>query len=93
MAVPVHMNFAISGVERVLCELRAALQRRRQELQLARQGARESLRNEPKGPVAALLLSREMALGAPDRQEAAGTRLRSALKLAQEIRAKLDIGN
>jgi hypothetical protein len=72
--------------------LRAALQRRKQEL-LARQGAWESLRNELKGPVTVLLLSCEMALRAPDLQGAAETKLRSALELAQEIRAKLDIGN
>src|SRR5712692_2547984 len=42
MAIPVHVSFAISGMERVLREVRAALQRRKREVLLARQGAKQA---------------------------------------------------
>lgn len=87
-AMPVHINFAISGVERVLRELRAALHRRKREVMAARQMAEQSLRNELKGPLTALLLSCEMALQASDR-EAADSKIRRAWELAKEVRAKL----
>src|SRR5438309_5535159 len=61
MAIPVHINFAISGMERLIREIRAALYRRKKEGVLARQGAQQALRNELKGTVTALLLSCEMA--------------------------------
>jgi hypothetical protein len=56
LAIPVHVNFAISGTERIVRELRAALQRHKQEVLVARQEAEQALRNELKGTVTALLL-------------------------------------
>jgi len=90
MAIPVHVSFAISGMERVLRELRAALQRRKQEVRLARQGAEQTLRNELKGTVTALLLSCEMALQVPSLPAAAEAKMRAVDRLAQDMRAKLD---
>src|SRR2546428_1227292 len=80
MAIPVHVNFAISGMERLLRELRAALQRRKQEVLLARQGAEEALRNELKGTVTALLLSCEMALQVANPPAAAEAKMRAVYK-------------
>jgi hypothetical protein len=90
MAIPVHVSFAISGMERVLRELRAALQRGKQEVRLARQGAEQTLRNELKGTVTALLLSCEMALQVPSLPAAAESKMRAVDRLAQDMRAKLD---
>jgi hypothetical protein len=90
MAIPIQVNFAISGSERVVRELRAALQRRRKEVQLARQGAQQALRNDLKGTVTALLLSCEMALEVPTVQGVAQTKLRAVYELAQEVRNKLE---
>lgn len=91
MAVPVHVNFGISGMERIVRELRLALHRRKQELHLARQGAQQALRSELKSTVTALLLSCEMALRTPNLETAAEAKMRSAYQLAQELRAKLEI--
>lgn len=90
MAIPVHLNFAISKMDRVVREVRAALQRRKKEVKLARQGAQQALRNELKGTVTALLLSCEMALQVPNLQEAAEAKMRAVYDLAQEVRSKLD---
>jgi hypothetical protein len=91
MAIPVHINFAISGMERLIREIRAALHRRKKEAVLARQGAQQALRSELKGTVTALLLSCEMALQAPNLETSAEGKMRAVYKFAQEMRAKLDV--
>jgi hypothetical protein len=90
-AIPVYVNFAISGIERVVRELRAALHRRKREVLMARQAAEQNLRNELKDTVTALLLSSEMALRAPDLSEAASGRLQAVHELAETLRGKLRI--
>jgi|SRR5882672_266040 len=87
-AIPVYVNFAISGFDRVVRELRSALHRRKREVIVARQAAEQTLRNELKGPVTALLLSCEMALEAQD-LVTAEAKIRRACELAKEVRAKL----
>ncbi len=92
MATPVYINLAISGVERVIRELRTALHRRKKETLTARQGAEQKLRNELKDTVTALLLSCEMALQVPTLPSAAETKLRAVDTLAREMREKIGAG-
>jgi hypothetical protein len=89
-AVPVHVNFAINGMDRVVRELRAALGRHKKEVLLVRREVQQALRNELKGPITALLLSCEMALRLPDLQSGAENWLRTVRELAQEMRLKLE---
>ncbi len=89
MATPVFVNFAISGIERVVRELRSALRRRTKEVTVARQAAERALRNELKGTVTAMLLSCEMALQAPNLPSAAQVKLQAIDELAREMRKKL----
>lgn len=91
-AMPVYVNFAISGIERVLREVRAALCRRRREVQMARQGAEMALRSELKGTVTALLLSCEMALQVPNLPKVAEAKVQAAHDLARELRTKIGMG-
>jgi hypothetical protein len=88
-AIPVHVNFAISGMDRVVRELRVALQRHKREVVLLRQEVQQTLRNELKDTVTALLLSSEMALQVPNPPVAAEIKMRSVRDLAQEVRVKL----
>jgi hypothetical protein len=90
-AIPVYVNFAISSTQRVVRELRAALQRRRREATTARTFAEQNLRNELKGNVTAMLLSCEMALQTPQLPAPAEAKLRSAYEQALDIRSKLGI--
>lgn len=92
MAIPVYVNFAISNTERIVRELRAALHRKKKEALIARQAAEQSLGNELKGTITALLLSCEMALQVAGLPEKAESKLRTACDLAREIRAKLGVG-
>jgi len=87
-AIPVFINFAISGIDRVTRELRAALQRRKREMTVARQAAEQLLRNELKGTVTALLLSCELALESQDPANAEA-KIRKVHELALEMRSKL----
>lgn len=85
------MNFAINSMDRVMRELRAALQRHRKEVLLVRQEVQQPLRNELKGTVTALLLSCEMALQVPDLPGAAAVKMRDAQELAQQVRVRLEV--
>jgi hypothetical protein len=89
LAIPVHVNFAISGTKRIVRDLRGALKRHRQEVLVARQQAEQALRNELKGTVTALLLSCEIALRVPNLPPPAEVKLRTVHELAHEARTKL----
>src|SRR5437588_7418994 len=91
MAVPIHINFAISGIDRVVRELSAARYRRNKEIGISRQFAEQTLRNELKGTMTALLLSCEMALQVATLPPDAEARIRTAYLLAQEMRARIGI--
>jgi hypothetical protein len=91
MAVPIHINFAISGIDRVVRELSAARYRRNKEIGISRQFAEQTLRNELKGTMTALLLSCEMALQVATLPPDAEARIRTAYLLAQEMRSRLGI--
>jgi len=89
-AVPIYANFAISGIDRVARELRAAVNRHKREVGMARQSAEQMLRNELKGTLTALMLSCELALQASDQMTAEG-KVRQIYELALEMRNKLGI--
>ena len=71
-------------------ELRAAVNRRKREVVVARQSVEQTLRNELKGTLTALMLSCELALQSPDPGTAEG-KIRQVYELALEMRAKLGI--
>jgi len=88
-AVPVFVNFSISGMERVLRELRAAFNRQGRETMLARHNARLGLRNELKDDVTALLLCCGIALDDPALSGSAIARIRRVEEAANQIKSKL----
>lgn len=88
-AVPVCVNFAITGIPRIRRELRSALQRRRREVLAAKQDAQQALRQELNDTVTALLLSCEMALRVPDLPPQAANKVHDVETLAREVSAKL----
>jgi hypothetical protein len=92
-AVPVYVNFSISGFRRVLRELRGAIERHRRERMAARQNAEQDLRNDLKGTVTALLLSCQMTLQIPGLPPTAQTKMQSVFELAQEVSGKLGIAD
>lgn len=93
MAIPVFVNFGISGVERILRELRAALSRRGLETVLSRHSARQALQEELKDDVTALLLSCGMALGEEGLSDSTRSRLQKIEELARHMKEKLAVAN
>jgi len=88
-AVLVHVNLAISGLERLAREVLAAVKRRQREEARARQAALGSLHSELNDTVTALLLSSELALGTSGLPPAASEKLRSVHELVEKLRRQL----
>jgi hypothetical protein len=85
----VQVNLAISGMERLVREVRAAVQRRRIEEAIARQAAMGRLHSELDGTVTALLLSSELALESAGLSAAAAEKLASVHELVKKLRKQL----
>ncbi len=89
LAIPVQINFALSGTARVIREVRSALRRREREQVLARQAAAEAIESELKGTLAGLLLQSELALSSSEAGSPVAERLRVVADLAGNLRSKL----
>jgi hypothetical protein len=88
-AIPVQVNLAITGLDRLVREVRAAVQRRKREEVSARRAAEKSLHSELNGTVTALLLTCELALSTPDLPPAVVEKLRAAHTLVEKLRDQL----
>jgi hypothetical protein len=88
-AIPVQVNLAICGLDRLVREVRAAVQRRKREEVSARRAAEKSLHSELNSTVTALLLTCELALGTPDLPPPVLEKLRSAHDLVEKLRSQL----
>jgi hypothetical protein len=89
-AIPVQINLAISGKERLVREVRAAMQRGQLEEAQARRSAIGKLHTELNGTVTALLLSSELGLETPNLPAAAAERLQSVHELVKKLRTQLE---
>jgi hypothetical protein len=88
-AVPVYVNCAISGIERVVREVRNCLSRRRREELVARHSVEQAVWSELKESVTAMLLSCDLALSAPGVPAPAAEKIRAIHALASQLRARL----
>jgi len=89
-AIPVFINFAISGMERIAREVRMALHRHQREQFQAMQAAESILRGEVKDTVTGILLSSQLALETPDIPKTAQAKVQDIYQLALALRARLD---
>jgi len=89
-AIPVQVNLAISGLDRLVREVRAAVERRKREEAAARRAAVGMLHSELNGTLTALLLHCELALDVPGLPPAAEDKLHSAHELVKKIRTQLE---
>ncbi len=90
-AFPVYINFAVTGMERLVREVRSALHRRKREETAARRAVLEQIRYEMRETLTALLLSCELAMSVPDVPVPAVERIRSIDNLARELRLRLQV--
>jgi hypothetical protein len=86
-AIPVFVNFGISGIERILRELRAAFNRRGRETVLAQQNARIVLWNSH--DVTALLLCCGVILDDAALDRGVAVRVKTIETVANRIKEKL----
>lgn len=89
-AIPLEVNLAISGPERLVREVRSALRRRKFEEASARESATRLLRDELNGTLTTLLLDCELALEARSLPAVAMERLASVHSSAQKLRMELE---
>ena len=92
-ALPVQINLAISGTERVVREVQLALRRRQHEEAVAREAATRALYSELNNTLTTLLLDCERALlEIPNPVPVATERLASIHKTAQRLKTQLETG-
>jgi len=89
LAIPLQINFALSGAARLIREIRAALHRREREQLLARRAAAAAIETELKATVAGLLLNSQLALSANEVPAAVADKLRVVADLAGSLRLQL----
>src|SRR5579859_6921357 len=88
-AFPVYLNFAVTGMERLVREVRSALHRRKREEGAARRAVEEQMRIDMRESLTALLLSCELAMSVPDVPDPAVEKIRAIDNLARELRLRL----
>jgi hypothetical protein len=89
LAIPLQINFALSGAARLIREIRAALHRREREQTVARRAAEAAIERELKSTVAGLLLNSQLALSVGDVPAPLAERLRVVADLAGSLRQQL----
>ena len=90
LAMPLEINFAISGCGRLVREVRAALGRRQLEQAAAERAAATSLESNLRDTVAGLLLQSQLALADPSLPPQLADKLKLMAELAGSLRKKLD---
>ena len=89
LAMPIQINFAISGSARLSREVKAALTRRASEEKLARRAIAAEMENSLKSSVTGLLLESELALREPAVPASLEPKLRHLVELAGALRERL----
>jgi len=89
-ALPIIINLAISGIDRVVRDVKLALQRYSKQRLLAMQAAESILRSQVKSAVTGILLSSQLALALPSLPPEAEVKMRAVHQLALSLRARLE---
>ena len=90
-AFPVYLNFAVTGMERLLREVRLALHRRKREENAAVRTVVEQLNSEMRESLTAVMLSCELAMAVPDVPTPAAEKIQAIDNLARAMRLRLEI--
>jgi hypothetical protein len=90
LAIPLQLNFALSGAARLIREIRAALHRREREQTLAHRAAAVAIEMELKSTLAGLLLQSQLALSGSDAASPVADKLRVVADLAGNLRRQLN---
>lgn len=88
-AFPIYVNFAVSGMPRLLREVRSALHRRKREETQARRSVEQQVHSEMFESLTTMLLSCELAMAVPGIPAPVAEKIRLIDNLARGMRVKL----
>lgn len=88
-AFPIYLNFAVSGMQRLLREVRSALHRRQREEVQARRSVEQQMHSEMFESITTMLLSCELAIAIPGVPAAVVEKIRLIDNLARNMRVRL----
>jgi hypothetical protein len=91
-AFPIYVNFAVSGMPRLLREVRSALHRRKREQEQARRWVEQQIHSEMFEFLTTMLLSCELAMAVPGVPPQVADKIRLIDNLARGMRGKLGAG-
>jgi len=83
----------VTGMERLIREVRSALHRRQREETSARRAVEEQMRSEMRETLTVMLLSCELAMAVPGVPVPAAEKIRAIDNLARELRVHLNAPN
>lgn len=91
-ALPIYLNLALHGCDRVVREAQVALRRAEKEKQWAMMGlAERMLRNQLRGEVTGILLTSELALRQPAIPAEVVAKIRLVQDMAEKMRSRLHV--
>ena len=90
VAMPIYVNLALHGTERVTREVQNGMQRFVREKLAAMRSAENVLRNVLRGEVTAILLNSELAMREPSLSEHIAARIEVMHDLAETMRLRLE---
>lgn len=90
LAVPLQVNFAITGSSRLARDIRAALARREQEQAISMRAAVTTIERELKSTVTGLLLHSQLALAEPAVPAHLAEKLKLVVQLAGSLKQQLE---
>jgi hypothetical protein len=85
----VYVSFAVTGIERLVREVRFALHRRKREETQVRLSVEQQIRGEMCESLTAMLLSCELAMSVPGVPDPAAEKIRTIDNLARDMRMRL----
>jgi signal transduction histidine kinase len=91
LAIPMQVNFALTGSTRLVRDLRAALARREQEQGAAERAALRAVESELRNAISGLVLHTQLALRESPSSPQLEQRLRVMAELAGNLKQRLDI--
>src|ERR1700761_6257802 len=89
LAVPLQVNFAISGTARLIREIRAVLARREQEQALSMRAAVVAVESELRDTITGLILHSQLALNEPSISPELSAKLKTVAELAGSLQQRL----
>ena len=90
MALPIYVNLAITGKERLVREVQHALQKQEQACMLAMKSAESALRSELREAITGILLASELALKSEELPTSAAQKMQAVYGTALKLRARFE---